>query len=277
MAKLRDFLKDKLTKKELSIVPSSFDMIGSIIIFSDFPKKLKKREKVIGEAILKNFKHIRSVYKKIKKYSGTFRIPKLKLIAGEDKKETEHKESNARIRLNVEKVYFSPRLSEERKRIFSQVKPGESILVMFSGVAIYPLVISKNTKVKQITGIEINPIAHKYAIENLKLNKITNVKLILGDVKKITPKLNIKFDRIIMPLPKGAESFLRLALNGIKRKGTVHFYNFAEDNKYEYLINIIEDECKKAKKQCKILNIKKCGQSSPGVFRVCVDFKVFSV
>ena len=275
MAKLRDFLKDKLTKKELSIVPSSFDMVGSIIIFSDFPKELKKKERVIGQAILKNFKHVRSVYKKIKKYSGTFRTPKLELIAGEDKKETEHKESNARIRLNVEKVYFSPRLSEERKRIFSRVKKGEGILVMFSGIAIYPIVISRNAKAKKIVGIEINPIAHKYAIENLKLNKATNVKLILGDVKKIIPKLNIKFDRIIMPLPKGAEGFLGLALDKIKKSGTIHFYSFSEENKYEDIAKIIENGCKNQKKKCKILNIVKCGQSSPGVFRVCVDFKVF--
>ena len=86
--------------------------------------------------------------------------------------------------MNVEKVYFSPRLSEERKRIFQQVKNNETILVMFSGIAVYPIVISKNTKAKAIVGIEINPIAHKYALENLKLNKISNVKLFLDDVKK---------------------------------------------------------------------------------------------
>ena len=275
MAKLRDFLKDKLTKKELSIVPSSFDMVGSIIIFSDFPKELKKKEKIIGQAILKNFKHIRSVYKKTKKYSGTFRTPKLELIAGEDKKETEHKESNARIRLNVEKVYFSPRLSEERKRIFSQIKKGESILVMFSGSGIYPIVIARNTNAGEIYGIELNPTAHKYALENIKLNKASNVKLFAGSVKKVLPKIAKKFDRIIMPLPKGAEGFLGLALDKIKKSGIIHFYSFSEENKYEDITKIIENGCKNQKKKCKILSIKKCGQSSPGVFRVCVDFKVF--
>lgn len=274
MAKLKDFLRDKLTKKEISLVPSSFDMVGSIIIFSDFPKELEKKEKVIGQAMLQNFKHIRSIYKKTKKYSGTFRTPKLTLIAGEDKKETEHKESNARIRLNVGNVYFSPRLSEERKRIFSQVKPNENILVMFSGSGIYPITISKNTSAKKILGIEKNPIAHKYAVENLKLNKTKNIKLISGDVKKILPAIAQKFDRIIMPLPKGAESFLSLALSKIRRNGTVHFYSFSEENKYDNATKIIENECKKQKKKCKIIDIVKCGQFSPGVFRVCVDFKV---
>ena len=69
---------------------------------------------------------------------------------------------------------------------------------MFSGSGVYPVVISKNTKAKEIYGIEINPIAHKYAEENIKLNKLKNIKLFCGDVKKTIPKLNRKFDRIFL-------------------------------------------------------------------------------
>ena len=107
-----------------------------------------------------------------------------------------------------------------------------------------------------------------------QLNKINNIKLVKGDVKKILPKLNKKFDRIIMPLPKGAENFLNLALTKIKKNGIIHFYSFAEENKYGNIIDIINKECKKSKKQCKILKIVKCGQFSPRVFRICVDFEV---
>jgi tRNA (guanine37-N1)-methyltransferase len=272
--KLKDILRKKMTKKELNIVPSSFDTVGNIIIFSDFPKELSRKEKIIGTEIIKNYKQINSVFKKTKKYSGEFRTPKLKLLAGENNKETIHKENNARLKLNVEKVYFSSRLSEERKRIFKQVKNKENILVMFSGASPYPTTISKNTGAKEIIGIEVNPIAHQYAIENLKLNKIKNVRLILGDVKKEVPKLNKKFDRIIMPLPKGAENFLNLALSKIKKNGIIHFYSFSEEDKYNKIIEIINNECKKKKKQCKVLDIVKCGQFSPRVYRICIDFKV---
>lgn len=273
--KLKDILRKKLSKKELNLIPSSFDVIGNILIFSDFPKELIKKEKIIGNEILKNYKNIRSIFKKTKKYSGKFRTPKLKLLAGENNKETICKENNVRLKLNAEKVYFSPRLSEERKRIFKKIKNNENILVMFSGVAPYPIVISKNTRAKEIYGIEINPTAHKYALENLKLNKAENkINLFLGDVKKILPKINERFDRIIMPLPKGAENFLNLALDKINKNGTIHFYNFAEENKYDKIIKIINIECKKKKRKCKIINIVRCGQFSPRVFRVCIDFKV---
>jgi tRNA (guanine37-N1)-methyltransferase len=196
-------------------------------------------------------------------------------LAGEKNKETEYKENNARLKLNVEKVYFSPRSSEERKRIFKQVKNNETVLVMFSGSGIYPLVIIKNSEAKEIHGIEINPTAHKYALENLKLNKAEDkIKLYLGDVKKILPKISKKFDRIIMPLPKGAEDFLKLALNKIKKNGIIHFYSFVEETKFDKIIEFINKECKQNKKQCKIIDIVKCGQFSPRVYRICVDFKV---
>tara|TARA_Y100000294_G_scaffold163901_1_gene170211 strand:- start:8872 stop:9705 length:834 start_codon:yes stop_codon:yes gene_type:complete len=273
--KLKDILRKKLTKKELALVPSSYNMVGSIIIFSDFPKQLTKKEKIIGKEIVKNFNNIKSVFKKTKKYSGKFRTPKLKLLAGESNKETEYKENNVSLKLNVEKVYFSPRLSEERKRIFKQIKNNEEILVMFSGISVYPITIAKNTNAKEIYGIEINPIAHKYALENLKLNRVKDkIKLCFGDVKRILPKINKKFDRIIMPLPKGAKHFLNLALNKIKKNKIIHFYAFSKENDRNKIIEIINKECKKNKKQCKILNIVKCGQFSPRVFRICVDFKV---
>ena len=192
--KLKDILKNKLTNKELAMVPSSYDIVGGIIIFSDFPKELSKKEKTIGNEIIKNYNQIKSVYKKTRKYSGEYRTPKLKLLTGENNKETIYTENNTRLKLNVEKVYFSPRLSEERKRISNQVKNNESVLVMFSGCGVYPLTISKNTKVKNIMGIEINPTAHKYALENLKLNKTKNIELIKGDVKNILPKINKKID-----------------------------------------------------------------------------------
>ena len=226
MAILKEILKGKLSAKELELVPSSFDIVGNIMIFSDLPSGLKKKEKLIGNEILVEFRHVKSVFKKMGKYSGKYRTPKLKLIAGEKIKETIHTENKSRIKLDVEKVYFSPRSSTERKRVFSMVRANESVLVMFSGVGVFPITIARNSKASEIYGIEVNPAAHKYALENLKLNKVESVKLFLGDVRKIMPKLGKKFDRILMPLPKKAEDYLGLALRAIKKNGTIHFYTF---------------------------------------------------
>ena len=128
---LRQALKSKLTKKQLSLLSSSFSTIGSIAIFSDFPSELKTKEKLIAQTLLKLNKNIKTVAKKTKQYSGRYRLPKIKIIAGKNTKITTHKENNIILKLNIETCYFSPRLANERLRIAKQVKSKESILVMF--------------------------------------------------------------------------------------------------------------------------------------------------
>lgn len=272
---LKYLLRGKLSGKEIGLVPSSFDVIGDILVFSDFPKELEKKEKMIGDTILENYRNIRVILKKTKKYSGRFRTPKLKFIAGEKRKVSVCRENNVLLKLDVEKVYFSPRMGSERKRISQLVKPGESILVMFSGAGAYPIVIAKNALCKEVYGIEMNPTAHKYALENIKKNKLSErVKLFLGDVGRVLPKLGKKFDRILMPLPKGGGGFLGLTLKHIKNKGVIHFYDFLHEGEFEKAHQKIKMACENADKKFKILCTVKCGQYSPGFYRVCIDFQV---
>jgi len=274
MNKFRETLKSKLTERELSILPSSFDIVGDILIFADFPAGLAKKERIIGEAFLSVIKNVKVIAKKTGKYGGKYRTPKLKIIAGEKRKETVYKENNAILKLHVEKVYFSPRLGNERKRIAGLVQSNEKILVMFSGCAPYPCVIGKNAHAKEIIGVEMNPIAHAYAQENLALNKLKNVKLYCGDVRKIVPQIKQKFNRILMPLPKGAENFLDIALSKSKKGTIIHFYDFLNKKEFDKAKEKIRIACNKAKQKYDILTLVKCGAFSPGVFRICVDFKI---
>lgn len=271
---LKELLKDSLTESEFSLIPSSYDIVGSIMIFSGFPEELCKKERLIGNAFIHLLKNVKTVCRKTKKYSGEYRTPKLRVIAGEKSKETAHKENGCTFRLDVEKVYFSPRSSTERKRIFSKVRPGESVLVMFSGCGPFPISIAKNTKAKDVFSVEINPAAAAYQEENIKINKIKNVRLFLGDAGKVLPTIKKKFDRIIMPLPKGAESFLPLALKKIKNRGVIHFYDFLAEGGFNKAAEKIGKACVKAKKKYKLLSITRCGQFSPRVCRICADFKV---
>ena len=273
MNALKEILAKKLTKKELLLLRASFDVIGTIAII-EIPRELEKKEKIIADAIHSLNKHIKTIAKKIGGHKGKYRRQKLIILSGERTKITEHKESNVRMRLDVEKCYFSPRLVTERLRIASLVKSGEKILVLFSGIAPYPLILAKHSLAKKIIGIEMNPIAHKYAQENVILNKVSD-KIILykGDVRKIVPTIKEKFDRIIMPLPKTSEEFLDITLNNIKKGGVIHLYQFAEEKEFQKYGNHIVEICKKHKKKCRILNMIKAGQHAPRVYRICIDIK----
>ncbi|MBN2052237.1 hypothetical protein JW756_01925 [Candidatus Woesearchaeota archaeon] len=188
---LKNSLKKKLDKDDLKILKRSMDIIGNIAIL-EIPAELEKKEKIIAEEALKINKNIKTVLKK-GRHEGVFRIQKLEHLAGIKTKEAVYKENNVVLKLDVEQVYFSPRLSTERKRIVEFInkaaKSGkqENVLVMFSGCAPYVCTIAKNTPAKYVYGIEINPVAHKYGIENLRFNKINNAFLINEDVKTALP------------------------------------------------------------------------------------------
>jgi tRNA (guanine37-N1)-methyltransferase len=268
MAKLSSTLLSGkiITKDEVQFVPNSFDVVGDIAIFNDFPKELRKKEKKIAKKVIETHNNIYVVAKKAKKYSGRLRTPKITILAGDKRKETMHIESGCRLSLNVETCYFSTRSGSERLRVAKKVKKNESVLVMFSGVAPFPCVIGKHSKSKDIYAVELSKKAHKFAEENIKLNKLENVHLFQGDVNKVLPKIKKKFDRIIMPLPKTAEEFLELAKTKLKPKGTIHLYTFANEDNFKEIK-------KEYKKQFKHVKITKAGHYSPGTFRICLDLK----
>jgi tRNA (guanine37-N1)-methyltransferase len=269
--KLSELLQNKLTKKELENLPSAYDVVGEIAIL-DIKSELKAKEKVIAQALLKLHKNLKTVVKKSGIHSGEFRLQKHVHLAGKRNKKTIHKENGVKLKLNIDDVYFSVRSGTERARIAAQVKKGEKVLVMFSGCAPFPLVIAKNSKPEIVVGIEKNKLGHKYALENLDLNKkVKNIELILGDVKKIIPKLTEKFDRICMPLPKNAEDFLDSALVAAKKGATIHFYDFLEEKD---IPKKAIAKIRKHVKKFKVLGVVKCGQFSPKTFRICVDFKL---
>jgi len=281
MATLKEALKEKLTEKQIKLVPKSFDIVGSrdrAVAIVEIKDELKSKEKVVGEAILGICKPVKSVLKKTSERKGIFRLKNLKLIAGERNTEIIHKEYGCLFCLNPRKVYFSPRESTERLRIASLIQPKENVLVMFGGISPFPIVLAKKQpKVYKVYSIEINPAAHKYALENIKLNKLEDkVFPMQGDVKKYVSKFKNKFDRIIMPLPKGAYEFLGLAIKMLKGKGWIHFYYWSrEPNLFKEGEKLIKKIAEENNKKVKIANEKIVLPYGPKTYKIVFDLYFF--
>ncbi len=273
---LEESLKGKLTAEELNSVVKSFDVIGDIAIV-EIPKELEKKEKLIADSLLSVHRNVKSVYKKLGPMEGVYRIRKLKFLAGEKRTVAEYKENGCRFRLDVAKVYFTPRLSFERERIAEQVKPGEKILAMFAGVGPFPIVITKMQPRVKIEAIELNPVAFKYMQENIRLNRMQEmITPILGDVKDIIPKKFVNSaDRILMPLPKGAEKFLSEAFLAARKNCVIHIYQFApEKNPFEDAERLVISEAKLSGRKAEIIGKRIVRPFAPGIVQVVVDFKV---
>ena len=249
---------------------AQYDIIGSVVVLKQ--NKLKKKEKLkLAKELLKR-PSIKTVVEKKDKIKGRLRTFKTKFIAGEKNLEVLHKENSCKFRLNVESCYFSPRLSGERKEIASLVKKKDRVLVMFAGVGPFSVLIAK--KVKEVVAIELSKACSKYAGVNVKLNKLNNLEVIQGDVKKKINKKFGKFSVIVMPRPNLKESFLKEAFS-VSKKGTkIYYYCFGHVDELGNLIKEVHEKAKESKKKIKILKIKKAGDIAPYKFRYRVDVEV---
>jgi tRNA (guanine37-N1)-methyltransferase len=152
-------------------------------------------------------------------------------------------------------------------------------LVLFAGVAPYGIAISKNSNAQKIICVELGRECCKYARENLKLNKVNNVEIIQGNVKKITEKLAKKgerFDKIIMPRPQLKETFLNSAFKVAKKGTKIYYYDFCREDeiKERKTEKTILTEAKKCKRKIEILRIARVGDIAPYKYRIRVDFIV---
>jgi len=255
-----------------------FDVLGNIVLVK-FPKQFKQIEKKkIASKILKQHKSVKTILEKMSKFRGRLRKQETKHVLGEKTKEVLYRENGCIFRFNIDSTYFSPRLSAERKEIASKIKKNNEVLVMFSGVSPYGIVIAKNSKAKKVYSNEINIKASKYGELNVSLNKLKDrVQIVQGNIKRVASnfkKQRKKFDVIVMPRPQLKDSFLSEAFS-LSKKGTrIFYYDFCKEDEISSIKEKILSEAKKNKKKIKILKIKKAGEIAPYRFRVRFDFKV---
>ncbi len=252
-----------------------YDILGNVAIVK-FDKKdsaiKKKRE---AKILLNKQKSVKTVLEKTQKFKGRFRKQNTKFIVGEKTKEVLYKENGCVFRFNADTCYFSPRLASERLEIAKKVRRGEKVLVMFGGAAPFAIVMAKKSKVGKVVSVEISRACNKYALENVKRNKVNDrVEILQGDVRKVLPKMKVKFERIVMARPNLEDNFLDAALSRIKKDGIIHYYGFCSVDEIEAMKFMILQEAKIAKKKIKILNVKKAGDIGAYVFRWRIDLKV---
>lgn len=256
----------------------SFNALGNIAVVN-FPRGTKSSEKkAFAKKILKENNAIKTILEKSGIFKGRLRKMQTKHVAGEKTKEVLYKENSCVFRFNIETTYFSPRLSGERKEIASLIKEGEEVLVMFAGVAPYPIVIAKNSKARAIYSNEINREANRYAKLNIELNNMKRkIELLLGGIKKVALRLHKqkkKFDVIVMPRPQLKDSFLKQAFNLSKKKTRIYYYDFCKEDEIDSVKEKIEKQAKESKMKIKIRNIKRAGEIAPYKIRVRFDLEI---
>lgn len=214
----------------LAQLPRSYDIVGDIAIIEDLSPDLYPHKGLVGNAIMAVHPRLKTVLFKKGKVRGDFRLPELEVLAGQPKFDTLHTEYGVRLKVDLSKAYFSPRLATEHHRVASQVVDGEVVVDMFAGVGPFSIQIAKKAYVK-VYAIDINPYAISLLEENIKINRLRGEVIpILGDVRAFVQTLRSVADRVIMNLPASSLDYLDVATAFLKRGGgMLHIYVFAEE------------------------------------------------
>ncbi len=263
----------------------AYDIFGNIALVKFDRRTLASAKKRFADKILKSNSSVKTILEKVGKFKGRLRKQETKHIAGEKTKEVLYRENDCMFRFNMDKTYFSPRLSNERKEIANLIKKG-NVLVMFAGVGPYSIVIAKHSKADKVFSNEINREANEYAQQNIEMNKLKGKIIMLnGNIQDVSTKVKRglkvnneivpkKFEYIVMPRPQLKDSFLKEAFSLSKKMTTIFYYDFCEDSEVELIVDKIKTEAKNSKKKIKILKAKTAGEIAPHKIRVRVDFKV---
>lgn len=272
---LKKALEGVLSEAEGAELFSAFDQIGEIIIVR-IPDSLLSKKKVIGEALLEHVHPAKSVFYQATPVEGDFRTRNLEILAGIDSTETEYREFGCRFKVDVEKAFFSPRLSTERDRIAHMVQDGETMINMFGGVGMFSIIAAKRKKCT-VYNIDLNPHAARLCEENIRLNKMAGkVISILGDASQVIREhLADRGDRTLMLLPERSDEFLDSAISATKSGGTIHYYSHQHADKRQDAVEVSKEHYSKiAPVHSEILGGRMVRAVGPRYYQTVVDVRI---
>ncbi|MDI9644650.1 MAG: class I SAM-dependent methyltransferase family protein [Candidatus Verstraetearchaeota archaeon] len=238
---LDELLVGRVPESALRAVPRSYDFVGDIIVLEGISPEAAFYRREIAEALLTMHSHCRSVLLKTDRVSGQYRVPQLECLAGEDRRVTVHSEYGVKMKVDLSKAYFSPRLGYERHRVASSVRDGETVVDMFAGVGPFSLMIAKSSK-SEVHAIDINPEAIRLLKENIAMNRLRGAIFpICGDARQASLKMQHLADRVIMNLPGQSLEFLNVATALLKEGGgLIHLYLFSREPPIENAVTALK-------------------------------------
>ncbi|MGC8645023.1 MAG: methyltransferase [Thermoplasmata archaeon] len=152
---------------------------------------------------------------------GPFRIRKLKLVHGSGPPAGIHRENGLRYFVDLDKVYFSPRLASIRKLIVESVLSSgdvDQVVDMYAGVGPISIPISKGGR--RTVAIDMNPEAVSILAKNAMING-TTLHIILADSTALAECLR-HARHVIMNNPTQPLEVTERILGNFSRGTTVH-------------------------------------------------------
>ncbi|HVL88289.1 MAG TPA: class I SAM-dependent methyltransferase family protein [Candidatus Thermoplasmatota archaeon] len=209
------------------LLPTSFDVVGDVLVVK-IPDELLPHAAAVGEALLAAHPSARVVAHDAG-VKDEFRVRDVRVLAGEPRLRTVHRENGIELEVDLATCYFSPRLAGERARVAALVREGEAVLDLFAGVGPFAILLAKRARPRRVTAVDANPDAVALLAANARRNKVDDrVVPVLGDAAEVAANLAEPADRVLMNLPHSASRFLPAALSACAPEAVLHYHAVLE-------------------------------------------------
>ena len=250
-----------------AIAPRRYERVGDILLLKMRDMDLAARRQIaesFGEVL-----HARTVAVD-HGVRGPWRQPDVEVAWG-DGTETVHLEDGVRFKLDVARVMFSSGNLEERMRMGRIVRPGETVVDLFAGIGQFALPIAVHARPARVVACEVNPVAHAYLEENVRLNRAWSVEPRLGDCRQTAPEGVA--DRVIMGYLQG-ESYLDVAMRAAKDACVLHYHENVPVEEDERPARRVDEAAAKAGVRASVLAVHRIKSYAPRVLHMVLDVRL---
>ena len=209
-----------------SVAPRHWKRLGDVVVL-----RIRPEARLYAATIAEIYGSVlraRTVVEDRSGIHGPMRIPDVSVLWG-DGTRTIHVEGGVRYALDVARVMLSPGNIEERIGLANRIRPGAVVADLFAGIGYFTLPIAIRSSPETVYACELNPTAFEYLVQNIRLNRATNVVPLLGDCRAMVPRGVA--DWVIMG-HFDAREYLDVAFAALRGSGTVVYHELCPKEQF---------------------------------------------
>ncbi len=206
--------------------PRRWERIGDVLVIRlppGEPATARRIAEIFGTVL-----GVRTVVQDVSGIHGPLRVPDVRVLWG-DGTETVHIEGGVRYALDVARVMLSSGNLAERIGITDRVRPGAVVVDLFAGIGYFSLPIAVRSRAETVYGCELNPVSFRYLVENMRLNRTTNLVPLFGNCRETAPREVA--DWVIMGHFDACD-YLDVAFRTLRGKGTIVYHELCPKEQY---------------------------------------------
>lgn len=256
---------------ELERLPRAFDVVGDVVLVR-LPDSLSGRAGEVGDALLRFVPGARVVGWD-RGVRGTARLRAIEKIAGTGSFQTVHHENGLTFEVDLERAYFSPRLSREHARVAASVRSGETVYDLCCGVGPFTLLILQGGVAARVTSVDLNPTAIELLERNrARVRSRVSFEAVQADLETFLAE-GPPADRVILNLPLEGIKYLTSVARVVSGPGTLHFYDVTRraeaDSRPQRLLDALDE----SRPGWRLVDTHRVHPYSPDADVVAYDFR----